>query len=131
MVLAVSATRSLANPAERLVAVSFVFPDGVTKSTQLTDGEVRNLVHENFGYMIEWWVRGAIAKLKLSTEISVVDPQSKAKAVTSVDGVANGPNGRWVLYVDGVRSRYHINTKLRQHERSIRLVYEQVGKLAG
>ena len=113
------------------VVVSFVFPGGVTKSTELTDNEVRSLLHANIGYMVEWWVRGALAKLQLPHTISVVDATSKAVAVTLVDGVANGPTGRWVLYVDGIRSRYHINTQVRQHERQVKLVYEQVGSSSG
>ena len=121
----------LATATDAPVVVSFVFPGGVTRSTQLTDNEVRDLLHANFGYMVEWWVRGALAKLQLPHVISVVDPTSKAMAVTSVDGLANGRTGHWVLYVDGVRSRYHINTQVRQHERQVKLVYEQVGNSSG
>src|SRR5262245_39192212 len=91
-------------PTEATVPVSFVFPDGATKSTELTDREVQDLLHENFGYMIEWWVRGALTKLKLPYVITVVDQTTKAKAVTSIAGVANGTAGQWVLYVDGFRS---------------------------
>ena len=122
---------SPATATDASVVVSFVFPGGVTRSAELTDNEVRGLLRENIGYMVEWWVRGALAKLQLRHVISVVDPRSKAMAVTSVDGVANGPTGQWVLYVDGIRSRYHINTQVRQHERQIKLVYEQVGSSSG
>ena len=116
---------------EPVVVVSFVFPGGATKSTELTNSEVRDLLHENFGYMIEWWVRGALAKLDLPHVITVVERKSNARAVTSIAGVANGATGRWVLYVDGVRSRYHINTQIRQHEKRVRLVYEQIRRSAG
>jgi len=116
---------------ETPVVVSFVFPGGATKSTELKDSEVRDLLNENFGYMIEWWVRGALAKLELPYVITVVDKKSKAKAVTSIAGVANSATGRWVLYVDGIQSRYYINTQVRQDEKRVRLVYEQIGRPAG
>jgi len=131
VVFLASGALSAATPADRPVAVSFVFPNGVTRSTELTEAEVRSLLHENFGYMIEWWVRGALVKLSLPHVITVVDQQSKAKAVTSINGIANGSSGRWVLYVDGIRSRYDINTQVRQNEQQIRLVYEQLGRPAG
>jgi hypothetical protein len=124
-------TATATNLPDTPVVVSFVFPGGVIKSTDVTDNEVRDLLHENLGYMIEWWVRGALAKLGLPHVITVVDQKSKATAVTSVDGVTSGPAGRWVLYVDGIRSRYHINTQVRQNEHQIRLVYEHVGRPAG
>jgi len=124
-------TRPLAAATDTPVVVSFVFPGGVTRSTELTESEVRDLLHANFGYMVEWWVRGALAKLQLPHVISVVDPTSRAMAVTSVDGVANGISGQWVLYVDGIRSRYYINTQVRQHERQVKLVYERVGRPSG
>src|SRR6266581_6615179 len=92
-------------PANRTetVVVTFAFPDGSSKVTELSDAEVRSLLHENFGYMVEWWIRGALVKLGLPHRIAIVDTKLRAKDVVAVGDVENGPTGRWVLYVNGFR----------------------------
>jgi len=115
---------SSASLAEEFVSVSFEFPNGKTYQTNITETEVRRILDRNIGYMVEWWVHGALSKLNLEYKEIVVNSEG-ALAVISIDGVANGENGSWVFYVNGFRSIYHINTQSREGVRNIRFVYEK------
>jgi hypothetical protein len=107
------------------VTVTFELPNGDSHQTTITDDEVRVLLQKNFGYMVEWWVHGALAKLGLSYEEEVVDAKTKAIAIVKIEEVANTVGAKWTLYVNGHRSKYHINTQTREGVKTIRLVYEK------
>ena len=51
----------------RAVMADFTFnlPDGSSKSTSLTEDEVRSLVGADREYQIHWWVHGAELKLAI------------------------------------------------------------------
>lgn len=107
------------------VGLSFEFANGDRYETIITDNEVRDLLHRNFGYMIEWWVDGALVKLGLKCTKEVVDARKGSVAIVAINSVANSMKARWVLYVNGHRSKYHINTQTREGVKTIRLVYEK------
>ena len=130
IVLAALGAPTLALHSETVI-VTFAFPDGSSKVTELNDAEVRSLLHESFGYMVEWWIRGALIKLGLPHRIAIVDQKLKAKDVVAIGGVENSQSGHWVLYVNGFRSPYHINTQSRENVREIRLAFQSARKPAG
>jgi hypothetical protein len=113
---------------EESVTVSFEFPNGAARQATLTDNEVRQLLGRNFGYMVEWWVNGALAKLGLQFHEKVVNAKTGAMAIVAIEGAANSKDGVWTYYVNGYRSKYHINTQLREGVKSIRFVYEKIRK---
>ncbi len=75
--------------------------------------------------MIDFWIHGVLAKLKLPYREQVVNRRTGARAIVAIDGIENGAAGRWIYYVDGFRSPYHINTQLLAGVRSIRFVFEK------
>jgi len=46
---------------------TFSLPNGLIKSTSLTDDEVRSLVGTRHEYKMDWWVHGAETKLGIDT----------------------------------------------------------------
>jgi hypothetical protein len=113
----------LASPAPALgerVTVTFEFPDRDPVRVPLTYDETVELINDKLNYKIDFWVYGALKKANLA---SVEDRQDGHVTLTSIGGVANGPAGRWVYYVNGIRSPYHINTQLAIGVRTIRYVF--------
>jgi hypothetical protein len=110
---------------EESVTISFEFPNGARQTT-LTDNEVRQLLGRNFGYMVEWWVHGALAKLGLQFQEELVNAKTGAMAIVAIEGVRNSKDAVWVYYVNGYRSKYHINTQLREGVKTIRFVYKKI-----
>ena len=112
-----------ASPAPALgerVTVTFEFPDRDPVRVPLTYDETVDLIDDKLNYKVDFWVYGALKKAKLA---SVADRQDGDVTLTSIGGIANGPAGRWVYYVNGIRSRYHINTQLAVGVRTIRYAF--------
>ena len=84
--------------------------------------EVTQLTGDKLPYKVEYWVRGALAKADLKYAVELVEGR---RTVTAIDDVRNDSKGTWVYFVDGVRSRYHINTQTAPTVRSIRFVFEK------
>jgi hypothetical protein len=78
------------------VSVTFVLPDGSSRSTSLTDVESRQLLGETSEYTVEWWVRAARAKLSLPGVI-LGDDGSEAKSAVSVASGTSGGDQTWTL----------------------------------
>jgi hypothetical protein len=77
--------------------------------------------HEKLPYTVEFWLKGALAKAGLKYAIS----REKGNVrITEIAGVREDAHGKWVYYVNGVRSIYHINTQAGHDLRSIRFVFE-------
>jgi hypothetical protein len=94
--------------AEQTVAVSFELPERAPVRVAVSLSEVMQLTGVKHPYKVEFWVRGALAKAELKYDVELVDGR---RSVTAIDGVRNDSTGAWVYFVDGVRSRYHINTQ--------------------
>lgn len=114
---------TLATPAfargER-VTVFFEFPGREAVRVDLTYDETVELIHQKLNYDIDFWVYGALKKARLPSS------QVRGKGgttLTSIGGVANGPEGRWVYWVNGIRSPYHIDDQLAIGVRTIRFRY--------
>jgi hypothetical protein len=117
--LALSGT--LVNAAGVPVHVLIDFQDREDLDIAVSYEEVVQLTGVKHPYYVEFWVRGAFAKAKLEFEMAKV---AGGKAVTSIQGVANDSASQWVYFVDGYRSRWHINNQTAAQPRSIRFKYE-------
>lgn len=102
------------------VTVIFEFPDRDPVRVDLTYEETVPLVGDKLNYKIEFWVHGALLKAKLASTVSRDDGHV---TLTSIGGIANGADGKWVYWVNGIRSPYHINTQLAPGVRTIRFRY--------
>jgi hypothetical protein len=115
------ATSSLAI-AEQSVDVSFEFPARPPVHVSVTLSEVTQLTGDKLPYKVEYWLLGALAKAELKYAMELVDGR---RTVTAIDDVRNDSTGTWAYFVDGVRSKYHINTQTAPTVRSIRFVFEK------
>jgi hypothetical protein len=104
------------------VSVSVDFPDRDSAKIRVTYDEVVKLTGDKLPYKVEFWVHGAFAKANLKYTVEKVDGQ---ESVTSIAGLSNDSNSRWVYFVNGIRSPYHINTQLGHDVRTIRFAREQ------
>jgi hypothetical protein len=102
------------------VTVIFEFPAREPVRVDLSYEETVPLVGDKLNYKIDFWVRGALIKAQLA---STEETREGQVTLTSIGGVANGPEGRWVYSVNGTRSPYHINTQLSSGARTIRFRY--------
>jgi hypothetical protein len=102
------------------VTVTFEFPDREPVRVDLTYEETVELIHEKLNYDLRFWVSGALKKARLSS--SQVHEKGGLK-ITAIGGVADGPEGRWVYWVNGIRSPYHIDNQLSVGVRTIRFRY--------
>lgn len=107
---------------EYAVDVSFNFPEKPPVQVAISYSEVVQLTGVKHPYKVEFWVWGALAKAKLRYTADLVDGR---RSITAIDGISNGSAGTWVYFVDGVRSKYHINTQTAPRVRSIRFVFER------
>lgn len=107
--------------AEHTVAVSFEFPGKPPVQVAIGYSEVVQLTGVKHPYKVEFWVRGALAKAGL--EYTADDVEGR-RTITAIDNISNDSSGAWVYFVDGVRSKYHINTQTAPYVRSIRYVFE-------
>jgi hypothetical protein len=105
-----------------VVAVSFEFPERPPVQVAISYSEVVELTGVKHPYKVEFWVRGALAKANLKYQADLVDGR---RTITAIDNVRNDATGTWVYFVDGVRSKYHINTQTAPQPRSIRFVFER------
>ncbi len=118
-----SAGATLARAGELAVTVSVEFPDREPVMIAITYDEVVKLTGDKLPYEVAFWVRGAFAKAGFEYSVEKV---ARAESVTSIAGLSNEPGSRWVYYVNGIRSPYHINTQSSEDVRTIRFVREQV-----
>lgn len=115
---------------ETNVMVSFEFPDGTTNAITLTYNSVLDAFQNRplpkgvspTVYKIDFWVYGALQSLDLPFETKTVRGQT---TVVRVSKTANGSEGAWIYYVDGIRSPYHINTQLDAEVKKIRFVFKK------
>jgi len=115
---------------ETNVSVSFEFPDGTTNVMTLTyrsalDAFKKNPLPESVSptpYKIDFWIYAALQSRDLPFKTKTV------RGDTTIEQVAkttNGPDGEWIYYVNGIRSRYHINTQLDEGVKKIRFVFKR------
>jgi len=115
----VASVRAVAGP-DWSVDVAIEFPDRPPMRVSVHYDEAVGLIGEKLPYKIDFWVRAAFAKAKARYTI---DENDGKWVISAIDGVENGAAGRWVYFVNGFRSPYHINTQLADGVRSIRFVY--------
>jgi hypothetical protein len=109
------------------VHVSFEFPDGTTNAIVLTPRSVREALTKPLPkgvsptyYKIDNWIYAALLALDLTFETETVRGQT---TIVRVSKTTNGSDGEWIYYVNGIRSRYHINTQLDVDVRKIKFVF--------
>lgn len=77
-------------------------------------------------YKIDRWVYAGLQDLGLEfTFESVVVSGERETKVTCIGGLRNTSSSSWVYYVNGVRSKYQINTQLDSGVKSITYKYEK------
>jgi hypothetical protein len=114
---------------ETNVSVSFEFPGGTTNIISLTydsalDAFKKKPLPEDVAptpYKIDLWVYAALQALNLPFKTKTVRGDT---AIEQVAKTSNGPDGEWIYYVNGMRSRYHINTQLDERVKTIRFVFK-------
>ena len=72
-------------------------------------------------YKIDFWIYGALQVLEIPFKTKTV---KGGTTIEQIGEAANGEKGKWVYYVNGIRSRYHINTQLDLEVDTIKFVYE-------
>ena len=115
---------------ETNVTVSFEFPDGTTNAITLTydsalDAFKKTPLPKHVSptyYKIDFWIYAALQSLDLPFEIKTVRGQA---TIARISKTASGPDGEWLYYVNGIRSRYHINTQLDVDVKKIRFVFKK------
>jgi hypothetical protein len=113
------------------VTVSFHFPDGSAKEVTLTYKECSDIFVQKplpkfipvESYKVDWWIFAALQKLDLQFEIETV---KKRTSITRIGEYKNDEKVKWIYYVNGVRSRYHINTQLDEDVKTIKFDFEKV-----
>jgi hypothetical protein len=116
------------------VKVSFQFPDATIKQTTLTIFRCSAILREKplpkdvwvDDYKIDWWVFAALQDLGLPFKTKTIGKTGGPWKTTiiQIGDYPTGPNGRWVYFVNGARSRYDISTQTDSDLKEIRFVYE-------
>lgn len=104
------------------VHVLIDFPDREDLDIAVTYEEVVELTGDKHPYKVKFWVNGAFTKAGLKYDI---EKAAGNESVRSIQGVANDTAARWVYFVDGIRSPYHINTQTAPQPRTIRFKFEK------
>lgn len=112
------------------VKVSFVFPDGALREITLTYKDCADIFKQRplpkhipvEYYKIDWWIYAALQSLDIDFEIQ---SKNKRTSIIRIDKYENDTNGKWVYFVNGTRSRYHINTQLDEDVKIIKFVFEK------
>lgn len=115
---------------ETNVTVSFEFPDRTTNAITLTyisalDTFQKRPLPKGVSptyYKIDFWIYAALQSLDLPFETKSVRGET---TIVRVSKTANGSDGEWIYYVNGIRSRYHINTQLDAEVKKIRFVFKK------
>ena len=115
---------------ETNVTVSFEFPDRTTNAITLTyssalDAFKRKPLPKGVSptyYKIDFWIYAALQSLDLPFETKTVRGDT---TIVQIAKTANGGDGEWIYYVNGIRSRYHINTQLDMDAKRIRFVFKK------
>jgi hypothetical protein len=103
------------------VHVIIDFADREDLDIAVTYEEAYELTGVKQPYDIEFWVIGAFAKAKLDFKI---EKDKRGKVVTSIQGVANDSTSQLVYFVNGFRSKWHIDNQSEPRPRTIRFKYE-------
>lgn len=106
---------------ERPVAVSFQFPGKAPLVVQVTKSEAVALTGSKEPYAAEFWVLGALSKARLKHTIEHIEGDSE---LTAIGGIRNGSAGKWIHFIDDVRSDHPLNSRKAPDIRSIRFVFE-------
>lgn len=99
------------------VTVSFVFPNGSTKQKIMTYDSVLDAFRKKHlpagvspsGYKVDFWIYGALQALEIPFTAKTMKGQT---TIEQIGEASNGTKGNWVYYVNGIKSRYHINTQM-------------------
>ena len=77
-------------------------------------------------YKIDWWVFAALQDLDLPFRTKTTGKTGGPWKTTilRIGNYSTGPNGRWVYFVNGIRSRYDISTQTDSELKEIKFVYE-------
>ena len=116
------------------VKVSFQFPDATVRQTTLTIFRCSSILRQKplpkdvwvDDYKIDWWVFAALQDLDIPFNTKTVGKTGGTwkTTIVQIGDYSTGPNGRWVLFVNGTRSRFDISTQTDSDLREIRFVYE-------
>jgi hypothetical protein len=117
------------------VNVRFELPGGVVKETNLDATRCYDIFKQKpldkdvwvDSYKIDWWVFAALQDLGLSFKTKTTGKTGGPWETTilQIGDYASGQKGKWVYYVNGIRSRYHISTQTDEDLKNIRFVYEE------
>jgi hypothetical protein len=116
---------------ETNVTVSFEFPAGTTNAITLTYNSALDAFRKRplpkdvspTYYKIDFWIYAALRSLDLRFETKTVRGET---TIVRISETASGPDGEWIYYVDGIRSRYHINTQLDAEVKKIRFLFKKM-----
>ena len=113
------------------ITVLFSFPNGTNLSTTITNAfEAERIIIQKplsesipvAYYKIDWWIYAALRKLDRPFKTETKD---KKVTIVEIGDFANGQNGKWVYYVNGHLSPYHINTQLDSDVKTIKFVFKE------
>jgi len=88
----VASVRAVSGP-DWTVDVAIEFPDRPPLRVSVHYDEAVGLIGEKLPYPIDFWIRAAFAKAKARYTI---DKSHGKWVISAIDGVENGPAGRWV-----------------------------------
>jgi uncharacterized membrane protein YkvA (DUF1232 family) len=117
------------------INVRFEFPGGLIKETNLTVSRCSEIFKQKplpkdvwvDSYKIDWWVFAALQDLDLPFK-TVTAGKSGGFHETTILQIGehrSGPKGKWVYFVNGFQSPYHISTQTDGGIKNIKFVYEE------
>jgi hypothetical protein len=125
---------SALGPISHPINVRFEFPGGVVKETDLSARRCDEILGKKplpkdvwvDSYKIDWWFFAALQDLDLPFKTKTIGKTGGPWETTilQIGDYESGLKGKWVYYVNGIRSRYHISTQTDEDLKSIRFVYE-------
>jgi hypothetical protein len=117
------------------INVRFEFPEGSIKETTLTVSRCSEIFKQKplptdvrvDDYKIDWWIFAALQDLDLPFKTKTIGKTGGPWETTilQIGEHQSGPKGKWVCFVNGIRSPYNISTQTDGGIKSIRFVYEK------
>jgi len=117
-----SSTAAEPPPAVHAVQVSVMLPGRDPLDILVSYDEATKLTGEKLEYSIDFWIRAAFAKAGLEYSIGKT---GAAHEITAINSVRNGEAGRWVYFVNDIRSPYHIDSQSSESVKTIRFAYQK------
>jgi hypothetical protein len=117
------------------VHVRFEFPGGLIKESTLTVNRCSEIFKQKplpnnvwvDSYKIDWWVFAALQDLDLffKTETTGKSGGPRETTLLQIGEYQSDSKGKWVYFVNGIRSPYDLSTQTDEGLKNIKFVYKE------